>query len=131
MRQEIIILKKMKRLSEKEEAMMKIIWEKEHAFAKEVREELPDPKPHINTIATTLKRLVEKHFLKFEDFGTTYRYYPAISKKEYSNLFVKPLLNGLFGNSMKNVVAFFAEEEELSEKDLTEIMEMIKNKKSK
>jgi hypothetical protein len=32
---------------------------------------------------------------------------------------------------MKNVVAFFAEEEELSEKDLTEIMEMIKNKKSK
>lgn len=119
----------MKRLSEKEEALMQIVWTLKKAFAKEVREELPEPKPHINTVATTMKRLADKGFLKFEDFGSTYRYSAAITKKEYTTRFVKPLLTGLFGNSMKNVVSFFAEEEDISVEDLKEIMDMIEKKK--
>jgi predicted transcriptional regulator len=118
----------MKRLSEKEESIMKIIWKLKKAFAKDVREELADPKPHINTVATTMRRLATKGFLKFEDFGSTYRYSAAISKKEYTNKFVKPLLAGLFGNSIRNVVAFFAEEEEISVKELKEIVRMIEKK---
>jgi BlaI family penicillinase repressor len=118
----------MKRLSEKEEALLKIIWELKKAFAKDVREALPEPKPHINTVATTMRRMADKGFLKFEDFGSTYRYSAAISKKEYTNKFVKPLLAGLFGNSMKNVVAFFAEEEDISLGELKEIIRMISNK---
>src|SRR5437868_3398970 len=102
----------MKRLSEKEEAIMQIIWKFKKAFVKDVREELPEPKPHINTVATMMKRLADKGFLKFEDFGSTYRYAPAVSKMEYTRKFVRPLLAGLFGNSMKNVVSFFAEEDE-------------------
>lgn len=118
----------MKRLSEKEESIMKIVWMLKKAFAKDVREELPDPKPHINTVATTMRRMVTKGFLKFEDFGSTHRYSAAISKKEYTNKFVKPLLAGLFGNSIRNVVAFFAEEEEISVKELKEIVRMIEKK---
>jgi len=37
-------------------------------------------------------------------------------------------LSGLFGNSMKNVVAFFAEEEDISLKELKEIVSMIEKK---
>ncbi len=118
----------MKRLSEKEEAILQTVWKLKKAFAKEVREELPDPKLHINTVATTMKRMVDKGFLQYEDFGSTYRYFAAISKKEYTNKFVKPLLSRLFGNSMKNVVAFFAEEEEISMQELREIIAMIKAK---
>jgi BlaI family penicillinase repressor len=118
----------MKRLSEKEESIMKIIWRLKKAFAKDVREELPEPKPHINTVATTIRRLATKGFLKFEDFGSTYRYSAAISKKDYTNRFVKPLLAGLFGNSIRNVVAYFAEEEEISVKELKEIVRMIEKK---
>jgi predicted transcriptional regulator len=119
----------MKRLSEKEEALMKIIWKEKKLFAKEVREALPEPKPHINTVATTLRRLADKGFLKFEDFGTTYRYSAAISQQQYNNIVVKPLLKGLFGNSIKNVVAFFAQEEEITKEELKEIIEMIDKKK--
>ena len=118
----------MKRLSEKEEALLKIIWNLKKAFAKDVREELPDPKPHINTVSTTMRRMADKGFLKYEDFGASYRYSAAISRKEYTNKFVKPLLAGLFGNSIKNVVAFFAEEEEISLNELREIIKMIENK---
>ena len=119
----------MKRLSEKEEALMRIIWKEKKAFAKEVREALSEPKPHINTVATTLRRLADKGFLKFEDFGTTYRYSAAISQQQYNNNVVKPLLKGLFGNSIKNVVAFFAQEEEITKEELKEIIEMIDKKK--
>jgi BlaI family transcriptional regulator, penicillinase repressor len=118
----------MKRLSEKEEAILKTVWELKKAFAKEVREQLPNPKPHINTVATMMKRLTDKGFLKYEDFGGTYRYYAAISKKAYTNRFIKPLISGLFGNSIKNVVAFFADEEEISLEELKEIVSMIEKR---
>jgi predicted transcriptional regulator len=118
----------MKRLSEKEEAIMQIIWKFKNAFVKDVREQLPEPKPHINTVATMMKRMADKGFLKFEDFGSTYRYAAAVSKMEYTRKFVRPLLAGLFGNSMKNVVSFFAEEDEVSLDELKEIVKMIEDK---
>jgi len=118
----------MKRLSEKEEAIMQIIWKFKKAFVKDVREELPEPKPHINTVATMMRRLADKGFLKFEDFGSTYRYAAAVSKMEYTRKFVRPLLAGLFGNSMKDVVSFFAEEDEVSLAELKEIVKMIEDK---
>ncbi|PZR29468.1 MAG: transcriptional regulator [Citrobacter freundii] len=120
-----------RRLSEKEEALMQIVWDRKQAFAKEVREALPDPKPHINTVATMMRRLADKGFLTIEDFGSTYRYSPAVSKKDYTTLFVKPLLAGLFGNSIKNAVTFFAEEEEISAAELKEILDMIEKKRKK
>ncbi|MEZ5040512.1 MAG: BlaI/MecI/CopY family transcriptional regulator [Saprospiraceae bacterium] len=119
----------MKRLTEKEEAIMAIIWQMKKAFTKEVMEALPEPKPHINTISTTMRRMVDKGYLKVEDFGTTHRYYPAISKKAYTKSFIKPVLEGLFGNSFKNVVAFFAEEKEISPDELKEIIDMIEKEK--
>jgi BlaI family transcriptional regulator, penicillinase repressor len=118
-----------KRLSEKEEALMQVIWRLEKAFARDVREALPDPKPHINTVATTMRRLADKGFLVYEDFGATYRYSAAISQKDYTNKFVKPLLTRLFGNSLKNAVAFFAEQEEVSVQELKEIIKMIEKKR--
>ena len=118
----------MKRLSEKEEALLKIVWKLKKAFAKEVREELPDPKPHINTVATTMRRMSDKGFLKFEDFGSTHRYSPGISRKDYTNKFVKPMLAGIFGNSIKSVVTFFAEEEDISLAELKDIIKMIEKK---
>lgn len=118
----------MKKLSPKEEAVLKIVWELKKAYAKEIREMLPEPKPHINTVSTILKRLFEKGFLKYEEFGGTYRYYATVSKKTYTSKFVKPFLYSFFGNSMKNVVAFFAEEEEVSLQELKEIIKMIESK---
>lgn len=118
----------MKRLSEKEEALMQAVWKLEKAFVKEVREEMPEPKLHINTVSTMMKRLVDKGFLNYEDFGATYRYYACITKKEYTNTYIRPELSRLFGGSIKEVVAFFAEEEEISIEELKEVIKMIENK---
>lgn len=118
-----------KRLSEKEEVIMQIIWDLKKAFAREVREAMPDPKPHISTVTTIMRRLADKGYLMIEDFGTTYRYIPALTKNDYASRFVKPLLAGLFGNSIKNAVSFFAEQEQITAEELKEILEMVENKK--
>lgn len=121
----------MKKLTEKEEAIMAVFWEKDRAFAKDVRAALPDPKPHINTVSTAIRKLVDKGFLSFEDFGSTHRYYPAISKEEYSTKIIGPKLTGLFGNSYKNVVAFFVKEEKLSVDELKDVIRMIEEENDK
>ncbi|RZK33692.1 MAG: BlaI/MecI/CopY family transcriptional regulator [Hymenobacter sp.] len=118
-----------RRLSEKEEVLMHVTWAKGPVFAREVREALPDPKPHISTVSTMMRRLAEKGFLTVEDFGSTHRYSAAIGMKDYTTRFVQPLLAGLFGNSIKNAITFFAEQEQISADELREIMEMIEKRK--
>lgn len=119
----------MKRLSEKEEVIMNVVWGKGNAFAKEVREALPDPKPHISTVSTMMRRMAEKGFLAIEDFGSTHRYSATISMADYTTRFVQPLLAGLFGNSIKNAITFFAEQEQVTADELKEILDLIEKRK--
>ena len=121
----------MKALTKKEEEIMQIFWKLEKAFVKEIPEHLPNPKPHINTISTTVRRMQDKGYLGIENFGPTYRYHPLISKEEYTRQFLGPKLADVFGNSYKNVVAFFAQDEKITKEELQEIIDLIENKKGK
>jgi len=44
---------------------------------------------------------------------------------------MKKTVSNYFGNSYKELVSFFAKEEKLSEKDLKEILKMLKKKNKK
>lgn len=110
---------------------MQIVWRMEKAFAKEVWEAHEDPKPHINTVSTVMRKLVDKGYLDYEDFGSTYRYFPKITKEDYTRQILGPKLARFFDDSYKDVVAFFAKEEQISESDLREIIDMIEQKKGK
>lgn len=119
----------MEKLTKKEEEIMQVFWSMGRAFVKEIREQLPEPRPHVNTVSTAVRRLVDKGYLDFEDFGATYRYFPVISKEDYSREHLAPKLASVFGKSYKNVVAFFAKEEKITKEDLEEIIDMIEKKK--
>lgn len=121
----------MEKLTDREEEVMMIIWELEKAFVKEVREKFPEPQPHINTVATIMRKLEGKGYLDHEDFGTVHRFYPKISKEEYTKSQLSPKMIRLFGNSFKNVVAFFAKEDEISKEELKEIIDMIERGEDK
>ena len=45
---------------------MHIVWSKGHVFAKEVREALPDPKPHISTVSAMMRRLTKEELYRFD-----------------------------------------------------------------
>lgn len=117
----------MEKLTNKEEEIMHILWELKKAFVKEVVAELPNPKPHYNTVSTVIRKMEEKGFVAHEAFGNTHRYYPAISKEDYRKGYFTSAINNYFENSYKNVVSFFAKEEKISVDELREIIRIIES----
>ena len=120
----------MQKLAKREEQIMQAFWELEKALIKEIIPQLPDPKPHYNSVATMVKILEEKGFLDHEAIGNVYRYYPVISREEYQQFAMTDIVSQYFNNSYPRMLAFFAKEQNLSEKELKEILEMIKSDKS-
>lgn len=122
----------MEKLTNKEEEIMRVLWKLNQAFVKEVVAELPDPKPHYNTISTIIRNMEDKGFIGHEAFGKSHRYFPAISQEEYKKTFMHKTIQHYFEDSYKNVVSFFAKEEKISVSELKEIISIIeKNKKEK
>lgn len=116
----------MKQLTEREEEVMQALWKLEKAFIKEIIPELPQ-KYHYNTVATVAKNLKTKGFADHETFGNMHRYYPKISKNEYSSFYMESAKKRFFNNSFKNMVSFFAKEEKITSKEIEEILKIIEN----
>ena len=121
-----------RQLTKAEMEIMNVLWEKaEGMTTHEIIEEYPEPKPAYSTIATFLKILTNKNFIhsrKQEGGSKTFVFTPTISREAYTNRVMKEVKSTFFGNSLKSMLSFFAKQEEVSEKDLQEIMEMIKSK---
>lgn len=119
----------MVKLAKREEQIMQVFWQLEKAFIKEIIPHLPDPKPHYNSVATMVKILEEKGFLDHETIGNVYRYFPRISKEDYQQHAMKDIVSQYFDNSYPRMLAFFAKQQNLSDGDLKEILELIKANK--
>jgi len=119
-------IKAMKVLTKAEEQIMQAIWNLGKAFLRDIVEELPDPKPHQNTVATILKILVEKEFVGVHVFGRMHQYYPLVSKEAYSESTMKNLVKGYFEGSFTNAVSFMVKENNLSVEDLELLLSQLK-----
>ncbi|WP_340063636.1 BlaI/MecI/CopY family transcriptional regulator [Ascidiimonas aurantiaca] len=116
----------MQKLTNKEEAVMKVLWQLEKAFVKDVMAAFQDEKkPHYNTLSTIIRNLEEKGYVAHEAFGKTHRYYPVISKEAYRKKFINSAIEDYFNNSYKSLVSFFAKEEKISVEELKEIIKHI------
>lgn len=109
---------------------MQAIWQTNGGFIKDFLEHLPEPQPPYTTLASTVKKLEQKGFLKSEKLGNSYRYLPLIAEKDYSKSFMRGFVNDYFQNSYKVLVTFFAKEKQISPAKLKEIIDMIENRKS-
>jgi BlaI family penicillinase repressor len=112
---------KFKELTKAEEQLMQILWEKKRAFVNDLLEVLPEPKPAYNTVSTVIRILERKGFVSHKAYGNTHQYYPLVTKKAYTKLTFKTLLNGYFSNSFEQMVSFFAKEEKLTLSEMEEI----------
>jgi BlaI family penicillinase repressor len=119
----------MQKLAKREEQIMHVCWRLGAAFIKEIMAELPDPKPHYNSVATMVRILEDKGFLGHEIFGNTFRYFPVITKEQYQKHAVGDIVSKYFDNSYPSMLAYFAREQRLSQEELNEIVEIIKSRK--
>jgi predicted transcriptional regulator len=119
----------MQKLAKREEQIMQAFWHLERAFIKDIIAELPEPKPHYNSVATMVRILEEKGFLDHEIFGNTFRYYPVVSKDQYQKHAFDDMVKLYFNNSYPRMLAYFAKEQKISKEEINEILEIIKSQK--
>ncbi|MDH3709175.1 MAG: BlaI/MecI/CopY family transcriptional regulator [Cyclobacteriaceae bacterium] len=113
----------MKDLTKAEEQVMKVLWELDQAFVKEIIDRLPPPKPAYNTVSTIVRILEKKGFVGHHAYGKTHQYHPLISKSAYSSYCLKKLLGNYFGGSFEELVSFFAKEQDM---DIAELEALLK-----
>lgn len=119
----------MKHLTNREEEIMGFFWEKGPMFVKELVEIFPNPKPHYNTVSTMVRGLEEKGFLDHEQFGNTYRYFPVISREEFSKSSIRKLVGKYFNSSYSSVVSMFVEEQKISAEEIQKLILHAKSNK--
>ncbi|MBU7576594.1 MAG: BlaI/MecI/CopY family transcriptional regulator [Flavihumibacter sp.] len=119
----------MEKLSLPEEQAMQVIWQTGEGNVKAFLEKMKEAPPY-TTLASTVKNLEKKGFLKSRLIGNTYVYRAAISEEEYKKRFMTDFIKGYFDNSYKAMVNFFVEQDQLSKEELKEILDMIEGKKT-
>ena len=120
----------MKHLTNREEEIMELFWEKSPLFVKDIIDKLADPKPHYNTISTIVRGLEEKGFLGHEQFGNTHRYFAIISREEFSKNSIKNLVGKYFNTSYASVVSMFVEEQKITTEEIQELIRQVESRKN-
>jgi predicted transcriptional regulator len=122
-------------LTKAEEKAMKILWSIEKGLLRDIVNEYDDPKPAYTTVATIFKILEKKGFVGRTPVANSHEYYPLVARKDYTTQSVKSLVENYFSSSFKNMVSEFSSAENLSTKDMHELMEhfrkQIEQKKKK
>ena len=107
---------------------MKVLWKREGGLLMEIVDNMPEPKPHKNTVATILKILVGKEFVKVENIGRIHKYLPAVSKEAYSGETLTGMAKNYFEGSFSNIVSFLVDEKKVSVSDLELLLQQLKKK---
>jgi predicted transcriptional regulator len=121
----------MKELTKAEEQIMQILWKLGKGFVNDIIDQMPEPKPAYNTVSTIVRIMETKGFVEHKAYGKTHEYYPLISKEQYSKGFLKGFVKDYFSSSFKNLVSSFSKNENLSTKEIEEIIEDLKNQLNK
>ena len=115
----------MQQLTNAEEQLMEHLWKLEKAFMKDLLEVFPEPKPKTTTVATLLKRMIDKDFVAYKEFGNSREYYPLVKKTDYFSIHVNGLISSFFNNSASQFASFFTKETNLSATELKDLRKII------
>ena len=115
----------MMQLSNSEEQLMEHLWNLEKAFMKDLLEAFPEPKPATTTVATLLKRMIDKNFVAYNEFGNSREYYPLVKKEDYFSKHVNGLIKNFFNDSASQFASFFTTSTNLTQKELEELKKII------
>ncbi len=114
-----------KELTRSEEQVMQALWAIGQGFANEIVAAVEPPKPAYNTILTIVRILETKGFVAHETFNRSNRYYPLISREDYSQQMLGHLANRFFGASFRNMVSFLVDRKSVTLEDLESLTKAI------
>lgn len=87
--------------------------------------DMDQPKPHYNTVSTIVRSLEEKGFVGHERFGTTYRYFPLLSREEFGRMSLQNAVGKYFNRSYLSVLSMFVEEKKITPEEIKELIRQV------
>lgn len=115
-------------LTKAEEDIMHILWDMEKGFVRDIIDRMSDPKPAYNTVSTIIRILEDKGFVSHKAYGKSYEYFPVVPKEEYTNQYMGRFISRYFGGSFEKMVSFFAKNNDVSLREMDEILKKLKDK---
>ena len=119
------------RISEAEWLVMRALWTKSPATAKEVVVALESETSwNPKTVLTLINRLVGKGAVGFTKESRAHLYYAKVSERECVKVESRSFLERVYGGAVQPMLAQFAEEANLSEQDITELRRILDGKQA-
>ena len=115
------------RISEAEHAVMEALWDASPLSAADVCDAVCEARGwSMPTVKTLLSRLVAKGAVATEPEGRKFLYSPVLERADYVGGESRRLVDRLFGGRAAPLFAHLAENEALTEQDLSEIETLLK-----
>lgn len=84
---------------------------------------------NISTLLTLLSRLIDRGFLSSEKRGRERIYYPEVDRQEYMEFETRNFLQKLHRNSVMSFVTTLYDNHDLTQEDISELEQWLKEKK--
>lgn len=118
-------------LTRGEEQIMQILWRLGEGFVSDIIGECGEPKPKYTTVATFVRILENKGFVAHESCGKSHRYRPLVAKDEYAQERTRHMLTAYFDGSLAHMVSFFSKRENISMREMEEILSLMEQAKKR
>lgn len=118
------------RISDAEHAVMEVLWDRSPISATEVCAAVCEERDwSLPTVKTLLSRLVSKQAVRTEPDGRRFLYTPLLARDDYVGGESRRLVDRLFGGRAATLFAHLAQDEALTEADISEIEALLKELK--
>jgi BlaI family penicillinase repressor len=119
-------------LTEAEQRVMRVLWEKGEASVREVTEALEKTYPvAYNTVLTILRILTDKNYVVPRQDGRAFIYKPAVSRAEARSRALRKVVSTFFEGSPKELAQHLIRTENLSAKELKALKDELNSISSK
>ena len=116
-------------MSPAETEVLRLVWELKQATVQQVYDALPaGRRVTYVTVATLLRRLEEKGYLRHRLQGKAFVYGPAVKKEEVIRRTIGDLVQRLFGGNPVPLMQHLALHSEISDEDIERLRELAKKK---
>ncbi|APH16535.1 penicillinase repressor family protein [Clostridium sporogenes] len=123
-------MKDMPKISAAEWEVMKLLWKESPLTSEKIINSLTEKMDwSTQTVKTFITRLLKKEAIGFEKIGRAYNYYPLISEDECIKSENQSFLQKVYDGAVGMLFTRFLEEETLSEEEIEELEQILKDKK--
>jgi len=120
------------RLGRMELQIMNVVWEKGEATVHDVKEVLQQGrKPAYSTVLTMMRKLEGKGYLEHDVDDRTYVYRATISQQDVRHGILGDIVDRLFEGSPSLLFNSLVEQKSISEKELSQIRKLIRERRGK